>query len=239
MFGINTKKRKIYFFIHMDIFNEKKEYWMPDNFPYPTLEWNISQQIKNYLLPNETVRKFPGWYYDNGAHVDDDYLFYNEGWKLLLDNEPQLGVNREVQVEIKPQKEWDYSEEKVVKKTYWEREIFDIKQDHNPKTQKLVPVPDHFWEKNNNAVFKIYEIVEKKQNEIEFDEKKMWWELRDIRNKKLSETDYIFIRSIEENFKINPEVIKYRQELRDLPLNVIDIYNFNYPEPPNNYFIQI
>lgn len=216
---------------------EDKIYWMPSIIPENSLKWNISQEIKTYILPDGSVRKFPKWYYDNGAYVDDDYLFYNEGWKILLDDEPQLGINRQVQIELKPKDQWNYTEEKLVKKTYWEREIFDIKQDHNPKTHKLKPIPDSFWEKTDTSVFKIYEIVEKEQNEIEFDEKKMWWELRDIRNKKLSETDYIFIRSIEENFKINPEVIKYRQELRDLPSNVIDIYNFNYPEPPNNYFI--
>lgn len=216
---------------------EDKIYWMPDSIPEYSLKWNISQEIKTYILSDGSVRKFPKWYYDNGAYVDDDYLFYNEGWKILLDDEPQLGINRQVQIELKPKDQWNYTEEKSVKKTYWEREIVDNIPYHNPKTHKLKPTPDSFWEKTDTSVVKTYTIIEKNQMEIDFDEKKMWWELRDTRNKKLLETDYIFIISMEKNLKINPDLIKYRQELRDLPLTISDIYIYDFPKPPTNYFI--
>jgi len=215
----------------------ENKYWIADILPQPTIEWNTLQAKKSYILPDGTVRKFPGWYYDNGSHVDDDYLFYNEGWKLLLDNEPQLGLGKQVQIELKPQEDWDYSEEKIVKKTYWERLIIDIPPDHDPRTHKVVSDPDHFWEKTDISVTRTYQIVEKTEEEKKFDENKMWWELRDTRNKKLTETDWIFIRAQEQKLEVNPDVLKYRQDLRDLPSTVTDIYSVAFPTEPTNFFV--
>lgn len=67
--------------------NQGIRYWIPDEFPKPSEEYNNSQRVKVYKTPHG-IRSHPDWKYDNGSLVDDEYLFYNEGWKLLVDAPP-------------------------------------------------------------------------------------------------------------------------------------------------------
>lgn len=65
----------------------EKTYWLPDNLPEPTEEHKNIQSEKSYLTQDGRERRHPGWTYaSNGAYVDDEYLFQNEGWKLIIDD---------------------------------------------------------------------------------------------------------------------------------------------------------
>lgn len=48
-------------------------------------------------------------------------------------------------------------------------------------------------------------------------EDKRWTRIREIRNEKLAETDYIVLVAFEKNELVDPTWIKYRQDLRDIP----------------------
>ena len=71
------------------IIENDKDYWMPEAIPESTEEYNENQKRKKYLTNLGTERIHPGWHYDNGALVDDEYIFQNEGWKLIIDSPPQ------------------------------------------------------------------------------------------------------------------------------------------------------
>lgn len=92
-------------------------YWMPEVLPEKTIEWQTLQEQKFYLTPQETERIHPKWTYDqNNAYVDDDYLFYNEGWKLIIDDRPE---EQYLKIKVRNQpSEWEEIDEKTVKVTY-------------------------------------------------------------------------------------------------------------------------
>ena len=70
------------------ITENEKTYWMPNVLPYPTEEYQEEQSEKKYLTHEGKERIHPRWTYsENGAYVDDEYLFQNEGWKLIIDDE--------------------------------------------------------------------------------------------------------------------------------------------------------
>jgi hypothetical protein len=93
----------------MGIISEKDTtYWMPDFIPESSNEYNQNQKQKRYLTNLDTERVHPGWHYDNGALVDDEYLFQNEGWRLILDSPPQEELfKRVVRDEVDPYLEID------------------------------------------------------------------------------------------------------------------------------------
>jgi|TARA_B100000035_G_scaffold137274_1_gene116978 hypothetical protein len=65
----------------------EKTYWLPDDLPEPTEEYKNIQSEKSYLTKDGREREHPGWTYaSNCAYVDDEYLFQNEGWKLIVDD---------------------------------------------------------------------------------------------------------------------------------------------------------
>lgn len=65
----------------------EKTYWMPDNIPQPTEDYQSAQSEKTYLTHEGKERRHPGWTYsDTNAFVDDEYLFRNEGWKVIVDD---------------------------------------------------------------------------------------------------------------------------------------------------------
>lgn len=69
------------------ITEEEKSYWMPEVLPEPTEEYTSAQSEKKYLTQEGKERRHPGWTYaDNVAYVDDEYLFQNEGWKVIVDD---------------------------------------------------------------------------------------------------------------------------------------------------------
>jgi hypothetical protein len=65
----------------------EKSYWMPEVLPEPTEEYKSEQSEKRYLTHEGKERRHPGWTYaENVAYVDDEYLFQNEGWKVINDD---------------------------------------------------------------------------------------------------------------------------------------------------------
>ena len=98
-----------------------KEYWMPEVLPEPTEEYQQEQAEKVYLTQEGTERSHPGWTYaDNIAYVDDEYLFQNEGWKVVVGEEPVepilYGVKKHY---IKnPTDQWIQIDERTVERTY-------------------------------------------------------------------------------------------------------------------------
>lgn len=69
------------------ITENEKTYWMPEVLPEPTEEYKSEQSEKKYLTHEGKERRHPGWTYaDNNAYVDDEYLFQNEGWKVINDD---------------------------------------------------------------------------------------------------------------------------------------------------------
>jgi len=65
----------------------EKTYWVPEVLPEPTEEYKSAQSEKRYLTNLGVERRHPGWTYaENIAYVDDEYLFQNEGWKVIHDD---------------------------------------------------------------------------------------------------------------------------------------------------------
>jgi hypothetical protein len=65
----------------------EKTYWLPEVLPEPTEEYKLAQSEKRYLTNLGVERRHPGWTYaENIAYVDDEYLFQNEGWKVVNDD---------------------------------------------------------------------------------------------------------------------------------------------------------
>lgn len=96
------------------------DYWMPEVLPEPTEKYQISQSEKIYLTSEGVQRRHPGWTYaDNMAYVDDEYLFKNEGWKVVIDdNGPTINENdlkHKIRNDIK---DWESIDESSVKVTY-------------------------------------------------------------------------------------------------------------------------
>jgi hypothetical protein len=63
-----------------------------------------------------------------------------------------------------------------------------------------------------------------------------WKELRAERNKRLTECDWVTLRSVATDTPIPDEWKVYMQALRDLPANTADPENPTWPEPPSNSF---
>ena len=71
----------------LEITENGKTYWMPEVLPEPTKEYQAIQKEKNYLTQEGVEKRHPEWTYaENIANVDDEYLFQNEGWKLIIDD---------------------------------------------------------------------------------------------------------------------------------------------------------
>ena len=60
-----------------------------------------------------------------------------------------------------------------------------------------------------------------------------WKELREERNKRLTECDWVTLRSVATDTPIPDEWKAYMQALRDLPSNTTDPENPVWPEAPN------
>ncbi len=97
-----------------------KTYWMPEVLPEPTKEYQATQKEKNYLTQEGVEKSHPEWTYaENVANVDDEYLFQNEGWKLIIDEEPVIldtDLKHKTRNEIE---DWEEQEGgKTIKVTY-------------------------------------------------------------------------------------------------------------------------
>ena len=117
-----------------------KRFWMPDILPEPTDEYQQEQSEKFYLTDEGKERRHPGWTYaDNTAYVDDEYLFQNEGWKLVVDEvpvEPVLGTTHNIR---NNPDQWEEIDAKTVEVTYnftgWVPSVFPEQTNIHQQTQ--------------------------------------------------------------------------------------------------------
>ena len=129
------------------ITENENTYWMPEVLPEPTPEHQKVQSNKKYLTKEGVERNHPEWTYsENVAYVDDEYLFQNEGWKLIIDEEPVIldtDLKHKTRNEIVDWEEQeggktikvtytltDFTEEEIVKYTEQKWKTFREMRDH-------------------------------------------------------------------------------------------------------------
>ena len=98
-----------------------KTYWMPEVLPEPTKEYQATQKEKNYLTQEGVEKRHPEWTYaENIANVDDEYLFQNEGWKLIIDDEGPVILDTDLKHKTRNEiVDWEEQEGgKTIKVTY-------------------------------------------------------------------------------------------------------------------------
>lgn len=98
----------------------EKTYWMPEVLPEPTEEYTSEQSEKKYLTHEGKERRHPGWTYaDNNAYIDDEYLFQNEGWKVIVDDGGVEISDNDLKHKTRNSPEqWEKLDEKTLKVTY-------------------------------------------------------------------------------------------------------------------------
>lgn len=75
-----------------------------------------------------------------------------------------------------------------------------------------------------------WDIRDKTPEELEFEKQGQWELVRNERDKLLSKTDFIVLKSYEQGISVPEEYVIYRQELRDIPQTQEDPYNIVWPE---------
>lgn len=96
-----------------------KTWWMPEVLPQPTEEHQEAQSNKRYLTHEGKERQHPGWTYaETIAYVDDEYLFQNEGWKVIIDERPEITEDDLKNVSRNSSEEWEEVDEKTLRVTY-------------------------------------------------------------------------------------------------------------------------
>lgn len=102
-------------------------YWMPEVLPEPTEEYQQEQSQKLYLTYEGKEKTHPGWTYaENIAYVDDEYLFQNEKWKVIVDKLPTINENDLKHKKRNLPEYWEEIDERKIKVTY---EIIDFTED--------------------------------------------------------------------------------------------------------------
>ena len=86
------------------------------------------------------------------------------------------------------------------------------------------------WSDTNTLSKPTIEDLQEKWSQIE--EEKPWKELREERNKRLTQCDWVATRAFSTNTPIPEEWKTYMQALRDLPANTTDPENPVWPEAP-------
>jgi hypothetical protein len=282
------------------ITEDTTNYWMPDILPEPTEEYQQEQSEKRYLTQEGVERRHPGWTYaDNIAYVDDEYLFQNEAWKVVIGEEPVEPVSYPRKHYIKnPPEQWNEIDERTIEATYnvdgwipsvfteatleyqqeqrekkyltpsdeekrhpqWEytetgayvndeylfqNEDWKVIIDENPSIELKHSVrnaPEDWEEMDERTVRVTYTLNDFTAEEVTEYEEQKWERLRGNRDSLLQATDWVIVRSIEENLVVSNEVTSYRQQLRDFPQTIVDILQFNindntlWPIKPENYF---
>lgn len=116
------------------------------------------------------------------------------------------------------------------------RNIYPVIEDKKPEIDsvnyKLVRKNIPIYEENN-WVLK-WDILEKTEQEKEFDYKLISIQVREQRDKLLSETDWLVARAFETKTEISEEWLWYRNELRTIPDQEGFPYNINWPQKPIN-----
>jgi hypothetical protein len=101
------------------ITENEKTYWMPEVLPEPTDEHQQQQIKKKYLTTKGEERMHPGWTYAKTiAYVDDEYLFQNEGWKVIIDESPEITEDDVKWVTKNVFAEWEEVDERTLRVTY-------------------------------------------------------------------------------------------------------------------------
>jgi hypothetical protein len=98
-----------------------KTYWMPEVLPEPTKEYQATQKEKKYLTQEGVEKRHPEWTYaENVANVDDEYLFQNEGWKLIIDDKGPVILDTDLKHKTRNEiVDWEEQEGgKTIKVTY-------------------------------------------------------------------------------------------------------------------------
>lgn len=212
-----------------------KTYWLPDELPEATEEWKSQQEHKQYLTPKGEIKSHPKWFYGNEAFVDDDYLFYNEQWKLIVDNSPEETEGYKV-IQC-PQEEWT-QEEKTVTKTY---KVYAIVSKTKPveSFEREVSL-DYTYDNAKLTATETWTVRNLTAEEVANKEERYFERLRGERNRLLSNTDYVITKAFEQGLVLTQEFKDYRQELRDLPETVsIREVNFEtvYPSLPTEFYV--
>lgn len=227
----------------------EKSYWLPDIFPEPTEEYQKKQSEKWYLTQNNVERIHPKWHYDNGAYVDDEYLYKNEGWRVLLEKTINFDDS---QISIKnPMIDWIVSADDrkvtVTWKIYQIIESSDFQDIDQDLIISKILKPQEEWVYNDDQMTstKTYNFDIMSEETLLSKKKNI---LRSIRNEILSEFDWTVVYAIEKNVTILQKVLDYRQQLRDLPQNIdvstyklLDIISRKVfpPEPKEPYFNEV
>jgi hypothetical protein len=203
--------------------NTDKRYWFPDTVPTKTDEWNIAQEKKRYVTNYGTTRTHPRWLYDNGAFVDDDYLYHNEEWRYVT-NWNDVPTSSDSEFYIKnPIAEWTKSGDDktytITWKTYAVQEPTISDED---TVQLKVQKEDTDWVYDHSAltVTKAYDITRYNTDDLNTEK---WNELRGTRDLLIKNTDWIITQGTERGVGISTAMKSYRQTLRDLPSTISDI----------------
>lgn len=212
-----------------------EEYWFPEVLPENSEEYNKLQLQKLYLTPDNKQKAHPNWHYENGALVDDEYLFQNEGWKIVI-NTPPVNTEGNVDIEMNDPKKWRH-EEKIVYPTYTYREIVDNRPQLDESIFNIIKNPSYEWERTDDEVIITYNVTDKTEEQKQQYLEGVWKEIRRKRNELLQNTDHYIMISNEQNKILHEDFINYRQLLRDLPNNLDNpLEEIIWPELPINIF---
>lgn len=217
------------------ITEEDKTYWLPDTLPEPTEEWKSEQEKKQYLTPKGEIKNHPKWFYGNEALVCDDYLFYNEGWKLVIDNPPEEVEGYKV-IQC-PQQEWAETE-KTSEKTYKVYQLVSV-QKPNETFETEISL-DYTYDDKKLTATEVWNVRTLNTEELSNKEENYFERLRTERNNLLLETDYIVTKAFEQGLVLTQEFKNYRQQLRDLPqlVNIREVdFNTVYPSLPTDFYV--
>lgn len=214
---------------------DNKTYWLPDELPEVTDEWKSQQEAKQYLTPKGEIKSHPKWFYGNDALVDDDYLFYNEEWKLIVDNSPE--DEEGYKLIQSPQEEW-IQEEKTISKVYRKYEII-VKTKSTETFENEVSLEYTYDDAKLTATQK-WNVRTLSEEELTNKEERYYERLRRERNQLLANTDYVVSRAFEQSLVLTEDFKNYRQELRDLPqeVNIREVdFDVVFPAVPVNLYM--
>jgi len=201
----------------------ENSYWLPDVLPELTIEYQESQKEKIYLLPDNSKRVHPRWMYENGAYVGDEYLFQNEGWKLITNFYNKPISDYEFHYIENDINDWNLSSDgKSITITWKEYTVIepDLGDEDYIITKEMLLSDDWIFDNQNMTVERQYNVIRYTEEELN---NKKWDSLRVKRNELLQKTDWIIVYALEKNLNVSQSVTDYRQELRDLPETINDI----------------
>lgn len=196
----------------------ENSYWMPEVIPEYTEEWQTGQMSKSYLKLDGNVTGHPGWYFGNRSYVSDEYLFYNEGWYTIIDDdrpeETDSEGNKYIIIES-PSQEWEIFDTYKIRKKYKKYLHIKISQPE----YEFGKIAQHSFNYNDTdmTATDVYDVSYLPSEQIQTDKNLFLEKIRLIRNYKLDKTDYYVVLSKEKNMSLTEDFLSYRQNLRDIP----------------------